>query len=227
MLGLLLGRSRDHHRRRLPAVGHGHGRTARLGEPPARLAGRAPATATPAWLLEALGVSLAAQAATLPLTLLHFERVSLVSPLANLLIAPLVAPSMLLTVIALARSARLVGAGRAGAALRAADASPARWASARWSRSRTSAPACPSRRSTSRRRSIYVAQRPAAAVVAGSRAAQAQAQRSPSATQPQPKQPRRPRPDHRVVVDRRAPARQPVRAAGRWSVAAGRMVGCT
>jgi competence protein ComEC len=57
--------------------------------------------ATPAWLLEALGVSLAAQAATLPLTLLDFERVSLVAPLANLLIAPLVAPSMLLTVIAL------------------------------------------------------------------------------------------------------------------------------
>lgn len=58
--------------------------------------------ATPAWLLETLGVSLAAQAATLPLTLLDFERVSLVAPLANLLIAPLVAPSMLLTVIALA-----------------------------------------------------------------------------------------------------------------------------
>jgi competence protein ComEC len=57
--------------------------------------------ATPAWLLEALGVSLAAQAATLPLTLLDFERVSLVAPLANLLIAPLVAPSMLLTVVGL------------------------------------------------------------------------------------------------------------------------------
>ncbi|MEP7379430.1 MAG: DNA internalization-related competence protein ComEC/Rec2 [Chloroflexota bacterium] len=56
---------------------------------------------TPAWLLETLGVSLAAQAATLPLTLLDFERVSLVAPLANLLIAPLVAPSMLLTVVAL------------------------------------------------------------------------------------------------------------------------------
>ena len=67
-------------------------------------------TATPAWLLEALGVSLAAQAATLPLTLLDFERVSLVSPLANLLIAPLVAPSMLLTVIALLIGA-LIGAG--------------------------------------------------------------------------------------------------------------------
>jgi len=66
--------------------------------------------ATPAWLLEALGVSLAAQAATLPLTLLDFERVSLVSPLANLLIAPLVAPSMLLTVIALVVGA-LIGIG--------------------------------------------------------------------------------------------------------------------
>ncbi|HUP83990.1 MAG TPA: DNA internalization-related competence protein ComEC/Rec2 [Candidatus Limnocylindria bacterium] len=62
------------------------------------LASRLP-NATPAWLLEALGVSLAAQAATLPLTLIDFERVSLVAPLANLLIAPLVAPSMLLTVI--------------------------------------------------------------------------------------------------------------------------------
>jgi competence protein ComEC len=66
--------------------------------------------ATPAWLLEALGVSLAAQAATLPLTLLDFERVSLVAPLANLLIAPLVAPSMLLTVIAFAIGA-LIGLG--------------------------------------------------------------------------------------------------------------------
>jgi len=64
------------------------------------LAARAP-RATPGWLLEAMGVSLAAQAATLPLTLLDFERVSLVAPLANLLIAPLVAPAMLLTVIAL------------------------------------------------------------------------------------------------------------------------------
>lgn len=63
--------------------------------------------ATPAWLLETLGVSLAAQAATLPLTLLDFERVSLVAPLANLLIAPLVAPSMLLTVIALAVGASI------------------------------------------------------------------------------------------------------------------------
>lgn len=66
--------------------------------------------ATPGWLLEALGVSLAAQAATLPLVLLDFERVSLVAPLANLVIAPLVAPSMLLTVIALAIGG-LIGLG--------------------------------------------------------------------------------------------------------------------
>jgi competence protein ComEC len=73
------------------------------------LAARLP-TVTPGWLLETLGVSLAAQAATLPLTLLDFERISLVAPLANLLIAPLVAPSMLLTVIALATGG-LIGLG--------------------------------------------------------------------------------------------------------------------
>ncbi len=56
----------------------------------------------PAWLLEALAVSLAAQAATLPLILYHFASLSLVAPLANLLVAPLVAPAMLLTVLAFA-----------------------------------------------------------------------------------------------------------------------------
>ena len=53
------------------------------------------------WLAEALGVSLAAQAATLPLVLLHFGRLSLISPLANLLVAPLVSSSMLAGVVAL------------------------------------------------------------------------------------------------------------------------------
>ncbi len=57
---------------------------------------------TPTWLLESLAVSSAAQAATLPLVLLHFGTLSLVSPLANLLIAPLVAPAMLLTAVAFA-----------------------------------------------------------------------------------------------------------------------------
>ena len=54
---------------------------------------------TPAWLRESLAVSMAAQAATLPLILFHFGSLSLVSPLANLLIAPLVAPAMLLTAL--------------------------------------------------------------------------------------------------------------------------------
>ena len=67
----------------------------------ARLRPRLPA-AVPAWLVEALAVSLAAQAATLPLVLLHFGRLSLVAPLANLLVAPIVAPVMLATTAALA-----------------------------------------------------------------------------------------------------------------------------
>ena len=66
--------------------------------------------AAPAWLLEALAVSLAAQAATLPLVLFHFGRLSLVAPLANLLVAPLIAPAMLLTVVALAAGG-LIGVG--------------------------------------------------------------------------------------------------------------------
>ncbi len=72
--------------------------------------------ATPKWLLEALAVSLAAQAATLPLVLFHFGRLSLVAPLANLLVAPLVAPVMLLTAGALAAGA-LIGLGLPAIAL--------------------------------------------------------------------------------------------------------------
>lgn len=53
-------------------------------------AGRAPR-----WLCETLGVSLAAQLATLPLILLHFGRLSVISPLANLLVAPVVPLAML------------------------------------------------------------------------------------------------------------------------------------
>ena len=66
--------------------------------------------ATPGWLLESLGVSAAAQAATLPLVLFHFGTLSLVSPIANLLIGPLVAPAMLLTGIAFVVGL-LIGAG--------------------------------------------------------------------------------------------------------------------
>ncbi len=70
------------------------------------LVARAPRQ-TPGWLIEALSVSLAAQAATLPLILLQFGRLSLVAPLANLLIAPLVAPAMLVTAVCLIAGATL------------------------------------------------------------------------------------------------------------------------
>ena len=56
---------------------------------------------TPAWLTESLAVSLTAQAATLPLVLVHFGRLSLIAPLANLAIAPIVAPVMLASLLAL------------------------------------------------------------------------------------------------------------------------------
>ncbi len=74
-----------------------------------RLAGSAPGRPR-RWLAESLGVSLAAQAATLPLVLFQFGRLSLVSPLANLVIAPLVAPAMLVGFVALV-AGLVVGAG--------------------------------------------------------------------------------------------------------------------
>lgn len=66
----------------------------------AALRARAPRR-VPEWLLESLGVSLAAQAATLPLVLMDFGRLSLVAPAANLVVAPLVAPAMLAGAVAL------------------------------------------------------------------------------------------------------------------------------
>ena len=48
----------------------------------------------PGWLLECLAVSLAAQAATLPVVLLAFGRLAIVSPVINLIVVPLVAPAM-------------------------------------------------------------------------------------------------------------------------------------
>ncbi|HEY3073365.1 MAG TPA: ComEC/Rec2 family competence protein, partial [Candidatus Limnocylindrales bacterium] len=62
----------------------------------ARAAGRIPGP-----LCEILGVSLAAQAATLPLVLVLFGRLSLVAPVANLLVVPLVAPAMAAGLVAL------------------------------------------------------------------------------------------------------------------------------
>jgi len=55
----------------------------------------------PMAVCELLGVSLAAQAATLPIVLAIFGRLSLVSPLANLLVVPLVAPAMAAGLLAL------------------------------------------------------------------------------------------------------------------------------
>ncbi|HEU0234998.1 MAG TPA: ComEC/Rec2 family competence protein [Candidatus Limnocylindrales bacterium] len=48
----------------------------------------------PGWLVESLAVSSAAQAATLPIVLATFGRLSLVSPLVNLVVVPLVVPAM-------------------------------------------------------------------------------------------------------------------------------------
>ena len=55
----------------------------------------------PGWLAESLAVSLAAQAATLPVVLLVFGRLAIISPAINLLIVPLVAPAMGAALIAL------------------------------------------------------------------------------------------------------------------------------
>jgi competence protein ComEC len=46
------------------------------------------------WIAEILGVSFAAQAATTPIVLLEFGRLSVVAPLVNLIVVPLVPPAM-------------------------------------------------------------------------------------------------------------------------------------
>ena len=62
----------------------------------------------PGWLSESLGVSLAAQAATLPVVLLSFGRLAIIAPAVNLAIVPLVAPAMAAGVVALAGGGRRV-----------------------------------------------------------------------------------------------------------------------
>ncbi len=64
----------------------------------------------PRWLGESLGVSLAAQAATLPVVLATFGRLAVVAPAVNLVVVPLVAPAMAAGLVALAGGA-LVAAG--------------------------------------------------------------------------------------------------------------------
>jgi competence protein ComEC len=70
----------------------------------------------PRWLAESLAVSLAAQAATLPVVLLVFGRLAIISPVINLLIVPLVAPAMAAAVIALLGGAVALVGGPAGIA---------------------------------------------------------------------------------------------------------------
>ncbi len=65
-----------------------------------RLGGAAPSRPR-RWLAEVLGVSLAAQVATLPIVLLDFGRLSLVAPIVNLVVVPLVPPAMAAGALAL------------------------------------------------------------------------------------------------------------------------------
>ncbi len=76
----------------------------------------------PRWLTESLGISLAAQAATLPVVLASFGRLALISPAVNLLVVPLVTPAMAAGLVALVGGA-LVSAG-APVALGAVLAAP-------------------------------------------------------------------------------------------------------
>jgi competence protein ComEC len=64
----------------------------------------------PRWLAESLGVSLAAQAATLPIVLASFGRLAVLSPVVNLAVVPLVAPAMAVGLVALG-AGLAVGAG--------------------------------------------------------------------------------------------------------------------
>jgi competence protein ComEC len=64
----------------------------------------------PRWLAESLGVSLAAQAATLPIVLVSFGRLAILAPVVNLAVVPLVAPAMAVGLVAMGGGA-LVGLG--------------------------------------------------------------------------------------------------------------------
>ena len=77
----------------------------------------------PAWLTESLGVSLAAQAATLPIVLASFGRLALIAPVVNLAIVPLVAPAMAAGIVAmLGAGAVELGAPEAAGSILAAPA---------------------------------------------------------------------------------------------------------
>jgi competence protein ComEC len=67
----------------------------------------------PGWLAESLAVSLAAQAATLPVVLATFGRLAIIAPVINLAIVPLVAPAMAAAMVALGGGAVAVLGGPA------------------------------------------------------------------------------------------------------------------
>ena len=67
----------------------------------------------PGWLAESLGVSLAAQAATLPVVLATFGRLAVIAPVINLAVVPLVAPAMAAALVALIGGAVAVFGGPA------------------------------------------------------------------------------------------------------------------
>ena len=97
--------TRAHRRRGVPALVARDRRAHRVGDATHRAdraAGRRP---RPAWLAESLGVSLAAQAATLPIVLVSFGRLAVLSPLVNLVVVPLVAPAMAAGLVAMAGGA--------------------------------------------------------------------------------------------------------------------------
>ncbi|MFM2106542.1 MAG: hypothetical protein RL338_1574 [Chloroflexota bacterium] len=79
------------------------------GTPLTEAIGRRTGGRAPAWLAEGLGISLAAQAATLPIVLATFGRLSLVAPLANLAVVPLVPPAMAAGGIALVGGLGAIG----------------------------------------------------------------------------------------------------------------------
>ena len=65
----------------------------------------------PSWLAESLGVSLAAQLATLPVILVAFGRLAILAPAVNLVIVPLVAPAMAAGLVALLGGALVLAGG--------------------------------------------------------------------------------------------------------------------
>src|SRR3954452_22249480 len=67
----------------------------------------------PRWLSESLGVSLAAQAATLPIVLASFGRLAILSPAVNLVVVPLIAPAMAAGLVALGGGALILAGGPA------------------------------------------------------------------------------------------------------------------